>query len=148
MFWPIVTVVPSDWKGALLWLFYVAGYSRTYLRLQVKCPLWTKFGVPRQVSINVPSKKIFTGICQWEQLWCMRTDGRRTDRRTDTTKLIGCFRDLANVPRVPISGVPRNFVLGGSTNSVEDRGQRERGYGECSPLVRGSGGSCNLVQEI
>ena len=27
---------------------------------------------------------------------------------------------------------------GGSTNSVEDRGQRERG----------SGGSCNLVQEI
>jgi hypothetical protein len=37
---------------------------------------------------------------------------------------------------------------GGSTNSVEDRGQRERGYGGSSPLVRGSGGSCNLVQEI
>ena len=37
------------------------------------------------------------------------------------------------------SGVPRNFFLGGgSTNSVEDRGQRERG----------SGGSCSLVQEI
>ena len=47
------------------------------------------------------------------------------------------------------SGVPRNFVRGGgvSTNSVEDRGQRERGSGG-SPLVRGSGGSCNLVQEI
>jgi len=28
---------------------------------------------------------------------------------------------------------------GGSTNSVEERG---------SPLVRGSGGSCDLVQEI
>ena len=25
------------------------------------------------------------------------------------------------------SGVPRNFVWGGSTNLVEDRGQRERG---------------------
>ena len=37
---------------------------------------------------------------------------------------------------------------GGSTNSVEDRGQRERGSGDVAPLVRGSGGSCNLVQEI
>ena len=36
----------------------------------------------------------------------------------------------------------------GSTNSVEDRGQRERGSGDGSPLVRGSGSSCNLVQEI
>ena len=32
---------------------------------------------------------------------------------------------------------------GGSTNSVEDRGQREQGSGGGSPLVRGSGGSCN-----
>jgi len=41
------------------------------------------------------------------------------------------------------SGVPREFYSGGgvSTNSVEDRGQRERGSG-------GSGGSCNLVHEI
>ena len=29
-----------------------------------------------------------------------------------------------------------------------DRGQRERGSGGGSRLVRGSGGSCNLVQEI
>jgi hypothetical protein len=44
----------------------------------------------------------------------------------------------------------REFFRGGgrSTNSVEDRGQRERGYGGGSPLVRGSGGSCNLVQEM
>jgi hypothetical protein len=47
------------------------------------------------------------------------------------------------------SGVPRNFVWRGvSINSVEDRGQREQGSGGGSPLVRGSGGSCNLVQEI
>ena len=47
------------------------------------------------------------------------------------------------------SGVPRNFVRGGgSTNLVEDRGQRERESGGGSPLVRGSVGSCNLVQEI
>ena len=37
---------------------------------------------------------------------------------------------------------------GGSTNLVEDRGQRERRSGGGSSLVRGSGGSCNLVQEI
>ena len=49
-----------------------------------------------------------------------------------------------------INGIPRNFVWegGGSTNSVENRGQRERGSGGGSPLVRASGGSCNLVQEI
>jgi len=48
------------------------------------------------------------------------------------------------------SGVPRNFVRGGEvpTNSVEDTGQREGGSGSGSPLVRGSGGSCNLIQEI
>jgi len=47
------------------------------------------------------------------------------------------------------SGVPRNFFGGrGSINSVEDRGQTERGSGDGSPLVRGSGDSCNLVQEI
>jgi hypothetical protein len=33
----------------------------------------------------------------------------------------------------------------GSINSVEDR---EQGSGGGSPLLKGSGGSCNLVQEI
>ena len=40
------------------------------------------------------------------------------------------------------------FGGGGSTNSVQDRGRREKGSGGGSPLFRGSGGSCNLVQEI
>ena len=44
------------------------------------------------------------------------------------------------------SGVPRNFVRWGG--EVQDRGQRKRGSGDGSPLVRGSGGSCNLIQEI
>ena len=56
--------------------------------------------------------------------------------------------------RVPVhlhtpggSGVPRNFVRGGGlTNSVEDRENGD--LGAVVPLVRGSGGSCNLVQEI
>jgi hypothetical protein len=37
------------------------------------------------------------------------------------------------------------FFVGGSTNSVENRGQRERGFGGGSPLVKGSEGSCNLI---
>jgi len=41
----------------------------------------------------------------------------------------------------------RGILFGeGSTNSVEDRANGDLGGG--SPLVRGSGGSCNLVQEI
>jgi len=41
------------------------------------------------------------------------------------------------------------ILFGGcSTNSVEERGQREQGSVGSSPIVRGSGGSCNLVQEI
>ena len=42
----------------------------------------------------------------------------------------------------------KEFFSGGgvSTNSVEDR--EKWGSGGGSPLVRGSGGGCNLVQEI
>jgi len=45
----------------------------------------------------------------------------------------------------------KEFCSGGwgcSTTSVEERRHREWGSGFGSPLVRGSGGSCNLVQEI
>jgi len=39
------------------------------------------------------------------------------------------------------SGVHRNFFGGGSTNSVEDRGQTEQDSGGGILLVRGSGSS-------
>jgi hypothetical protein len=51
------------------------------------------------------------------------------------------------LPFKPVA-YPGIFSGGGSTNSVEDKGQRERGSGGGSPLVRGSGGNYNLVQEI
>ena len=38
------------------------------------------------------------------------------------------------------------FGGGGSTNSVEDRENGD--LGAAAPLVRGSGGSCSLVQDI
>jgi len=61
-----------------------------------------------------------------------------------------CMLSLQCTAFVSGSGVPRNFVRGGgfSKNEVEDRGQRERGSAGGSPLVWGSGSSCNLVQEI
>ena len=49
----------------------------------------------------------------------------------------------------PSSGVPRNFVRGGGQQIKLRAEDRENGdVGGHSPLVRGSGGSCNLVQEI
>ena len=55
--------------------------------------------------------------------------------------------NTSDVSDGPISGVPRNFVRGGGSNKFEDR-ERGSGGGSPYPLVRGSGGSCNLVQEI
>jgi len=59
------------------------------------------------------------------------------------------LHSFQNRPSCPVA-YPGIFFSGRrvSTNSVEDRGQRERGSGGGSPLVRGSGGSSNLVQEI
>jgi len=50
---------------------------------------------------------------------------------------------------ISVSGVPGNFVPGGgcSTNSAEDRTERTGIWGRW-PLVRGSGRSCNFIQEI
>ena len=46
------------------------------------------------------------------------------------------------------SGVPRNFVRAGIQQIQLRTEDRERGSGGRSSLVRGSGGSCNLVKEI
>jgi hypothetical protein len=48
------------------------------------------------------------------------------------------------------SGVPRNFFRrGGGVQQIQVRTEdSEGGSGGGSPRVRGSGGSCNLVQEI
>ena len=56
--------------------------------------------------------------------------------------------DLITKSLLAAVAYPGILFGGGSTNLVEDRGQRERGSGGGSPLVRGSAGSCNLVQEI
>ena len=42
----------------------------------------------------------------------------------------------------------QEFCSGGGFNKFSWGKDRERGSGGGSPLVRGSGGSCNLVQEV
>ena len=74
------SLIPSDSKGELLWRFYIAGNSRTYLRLQVKCPVGTKFGVPRLVSINVPCIKLSQAS---ESGGHAETCGQAVDGRTE-----------------------------------------------------------------
>jgi hypothetical protein len=65
-----------------------------------------------------------------------------TVRSFNTELLTVLFSKL----QTQISGIPRNFVWGGFNKF--SWGQREWGSGGGSPLVRGSGSSCNLVQEI
>ena len=60
------------------------------------------------------------------------------------TLLCGWFMTVMNIP-VAYPGI---VFWGSSTNSFEETGQRERGSEGGSPLVRGSGVSCNLVREI
>jgi len=70
-------------------------------------------------------------------------------KRKAYSVLVGKPETKNHVEVFSTSGIPRNFSGGwGSTNSVEDRRRREGESGGSSPLVRGSGGSCNLVQEI
>ena len=62
--------------------------------------------------------------------------------------MVGCVEN--DLKKMGVTGqwhTQEFFSGGGSTNSVEDRGQRGWGSGGGSPLVRGSGCSCNLVQE-
>ena len=57
------------------------------------------------------------------------------------------FRVMDKVKPVVYPGILFR-ARGGSTNSVEDKGQRERESGGGNPPSQDSGGSCNLVQDI
>ena len=47
-----------------------------------------------------------------------------------------------------VSGVPRNFVRGVQQIQLRTEDRENGDLGAVAPLVRGSEGSCNLVQEI
>jgi hypothetical protein len=139
-------------------LFVMTGHSRFQSEFSAQCDLM--LSVCLSVSCNlqlfvvslrsssscqcfIPRLCILSSI--FPSIMCFRRQFLRLLLPIQLTFLL--FIDLRYSP--PSSGVARNFFRRGcSTNSVEDRGQRERGSVGGSPLVRGSGGSYNLVQEI
>ena len=88
----------------------------------------------KNLSVIMKTKSLITACCSI----AFRVPSKTTTLGRKWTQL---FARSVAYPGILLGG-------GGSTNSVEDRGQREQGSGGGSPLLRGSGGSCNLVQEI
>jgi hypothetical protein len=83
------------------------------------------------------------------EIWCVPSATLVSCIRRSQEKAIGLRVSLPYFLAVAYSGILfRGGGGGGSKNEVEDRGHGVRGSGGGSPLVRGSGGSCNLVQEI
>ena len=73
--------------------------------------------------------------------------GRDQKRAPPCVRIVSRRRFHKSSPSVAYPGI--FFGGGDSTNSVEDRGRKERtGIWGRSLLVKGSGGSRNLVQEI
>ena len=84
-----------------------------------------------------------TSPSPWERL---QGPGAWKELKYHSKFLLLCSGKSLNI-YTTISGVPRNFVRGGGFNKFSWE-QREWGSGDGSPVVRGSGGSCNLVHEI
>jgi hypothetical protein len=93
---------------------------------------WATLSVSHRSYFSItPSKRAYSG--HWFESWVPpNRAGPRAKQKTSCSK----------------QWRTQEFCSGGSTIAVVDRGQRERGSGGGSPRVRGSGGSCNLVQEI
>jgi hypothetical protein len=127
-------------------LRHVCSSTRSYTDF----PVLVKVAAERErgASVQGQRKCSQTGRPKVDVTWEKNLEGSSREKATLQRSRDGRTRRLLTLVT---SGVPRNFVpaeRGGSTNSVEDRGRREWGSGGSSPLVRGSGGSCNLVQEI
>jgi hypothetical protein len=84
-------------------------------------------------TVNFSPTSINLKDVSWQQLAKVTVE-----KQLNTVKYCHFIPMVLYSSSVVDSGVPRNLVWGGSTNSVEDRGQREQGSGGGSPLVRGS----------
>jgi hypothetical protein len=82
-------------KTKHIWRFYFAGDNETCVVLHVMCPIRTKFRLFLQIFIKTPNIKFYESPFS-----ASRTDTcGKTDGRTDTTKLIGAFREFAKAPK-------------------------------------------------
>jgi hypothetical protein len=129
------------------------GHIRISVRTHRYRPVNITDPSPTAAGTNVHCRLGYTrfGFPSWPMIWQQRTffsPKWGLPRRFQVEGYNGRGVKLTTHLYLEPSGVPRNFVRGSSTNSIEGRGQREWGSGGGSPLVRGSGGSCNLVQKI
>ena len=90
-------------------------------------------------------KTIQTCEREYKSVRILLQDDPQSRNWISTGRSLNCIFGIVQSATVAYPGI---FFVGGSINSVEDTGERERGSEGGSPLVRGSGGSCNLVQEI
>jgi len=82
---------------------------------------------------------VTTGICcaYCIYIYIYRERERERERERDSFSYV---KHWSQLKLIRSSGVPRNFVRGGEFKKFS--------LGQDTPLVKGSGGSCNLVQEI
>jgi hypothetical protein len=67
-----------------LWRFNVAGNSKTYLGLHVKCPILTKCEISRRIFVKMASIKFHVNASNGSRAdTCGQTEGR-TDEQPDT----------------------------------------------------------------
>jgi hypothetical protein len=105
--------------------------------------------VLKQHGINLEANKKFCDGCALGKA-CRQRLGTRTNRQIIVGEHMNAdvFGPMQWRNEEYFCWFNPGFFWGGSTNSVEDRGQKERGSGGGSPLVRKSGGSYNLVKLI
>jgi len=120
---PEVTDTHSDYVILIAFPFYLHAVS-SFSCIPVICPKLVLFLTPLQH--NSPTGR--------------RNHGRPLKRLLDAWDRNGSTSGPTAWQAVAYPGILFGGL--GSTNSVEDRGQRERGSGGGSPLVGGSGGSC------
>ena len=124
------------WEHLLLWT--VTSLFRLYVCLE--CWWWFKWYMDDSVRYY-----IWKGLLK---IFCFHCIVYVVQHRSDIKFQVQTCFFFFNVGF--ISGVPRNFVREGGFNKFSwgQRTERTGIWGGGSPLVRGSGGSCNLVQEI
>ena len=141
------TDAPADLNGLVLF-----GERRNLISARV--PSRFKRSLPTNYEDGLVPQQVCMWCWKYKLSLCAENKYRYPYSRAcslDTVMRTGEEELVGNYRISPVQWRTQEFFSGGegcSTNSVEDRGQRGRGSGGGSPLVRGSGGSCNLVQEI
>ena len=142
-----------DVPPSLLWF---PQKSQMFNRIVWRCV--TEFYPNRALNVKSKNISIFMSLIK-VICWVLRLH----ENHNYSTHFCKTYKRTLNFPKIAwkkientyifsftllrtVCGVPRNFVREGSTNSVAVRGQRKRGSGGGSPLIRGSVGSCNLVK--